>query len=56
MTWRDVELPSPWNTTKGKASGNMMVTGKPLFHGSPTAPKPEGPFTLDLDVEATTIP
>ncbi|KAF6273045.1 aggrecan [Rhinolophus ferrumequinum] len=56
VTWPDVELPLPRNITEGEARGTVILTVKPIFHGSPTALEPEEPFTLAPDVEATTIP
>ncbi|XP_039714145.1 aggrecan core protein isoform X2 [Pteropus medius] len=56
VTWPDVELPLSRNVTEGEAQGNVILTMKPIFHGSPTALEPEEPFTLVPDVEATAIP
>lgn len=56
VTWPNVELPLPRNITEGEALGNVIITVKPIFQGSPTAPEPEEPFTLAPDVEDTTIP
>lgn len=56
VTWPDVELPLPRNITEGEARGTVILTVKPIFHGSPTALEPEEPFTLAPDMEATTIP
>lgn len=56
VTWPDVELPLSRNITEGEAQGNVILTMKPIFHGSPTALEPEEPFTLVPDVEATAIP
>ncbi|XP_023378766.1 aggrecan core protein [Pteropus vampyrus] len=56
VTWPDVELPLSRNVTEGEAQGNVILTMKPIFHGSPTALEPEEPFTLAPDMEATAIP
>ncbi|XP_038516386.1 aggrecan core protein isoform X1 [Canis lupus familiaris] len=46
VTWPDVELPLPRNITEGEARGNVILTVKPIFDLSPTAPEPEEPFTF----------
>ncbi|ELK18255.1 Aggrecan core protein [Pteropus alecto] len=56
VTWPDVELPLSRNVTEGEAQGNVILTMKPIFPGSPTALEPEEPFTSAPDVEATAIP
>ncbi|XP_014389039.1 PREDICTED: aggrecan core protein [Myotis brandtii] len=56
VTWPDVELPLPRNMTEGEARGNVILTVKPIFGGSPTALEPEEPLTLAPDIEATAFP
>lgn len=55
VTWPDVELPLPRNVTEGEARGNVILTARPIFPGSPTALEPEQPFTMAPGREATTI-
>ncbi|KAM7048241.1 aggrecan core protein isoform 1-T1 [Molossus nigricans] len=56
VTWPAVELPLPQNITEGEARGNVILTVKPIFGGSPTALEPEEPFTRAPDIEATAFP
>lgn len=56
VTWPDVELPLPRNVTEGEARGNVILTARPIFPGSPTALEPEQPFTTAPGREATTVP
>ncbi|KAI4535527.1 hypothetical protein MG293_014753 [Ovis ammon polii] len=56
VTWPDVELPLPRNITEGEARGNVILTAKPDFEVSPTAPEPEEPFTFAPEVRATAFP
>ena len=56
VTWPDVELPLPRNITEGEARGNVILTAKPDFEVSPTAPEREEPFTFAPEVRATAFP
>lgn len=56
VTWPAVELPLPQNITEGEARGNVILTVRPIFEGSPTALEPEEPFTRAPDIEATAFP
>ncbi|XP_045152409.1 aggrecan core protein [Echinops telfairi] len=59
VTWPDMELPLPQNVTEGEARGNVILTARPIFDGSPTFPPPEEPFTepsKDLAAQVTIDP
>ncbi|XP_037365904.1 aggrecan core protein isoform X2 [Talpa occidentalis] len=56
VTWPDLELPLPGNTTEGEARGNVILTVKPIFEVPPTVLGPEEPFTFIPDLWATTFP
>ena len=56
VTWPDMELPLPRNITEGEARGSVILTAKPDFEVSPTAPETEEPFTFVPEVRATAFP
>ena len=56
VTWPDVELSLPRNITEGEARGTVILTVKPVFEFSPTAPEPEEPFTFAPGTGATAFP
>ncbi|XP_027264105.1 aggrecan core protein isoform X1 [Cricetulus griseus] len=56
VTWPDLELPLPRNTTEGEVRGNEILTAKPFFDLSPTISEPEEALTVFSGVRVTAFP